>query len=178
MIMPQAITVAQVDNLITEVRGQKVILDHNLANLYEVETRTLNQEVKRNIERFPQDFMFQLTADEFQNLKLHFAASSWGGRRTAPYAFTEHGAIMAASVLNSAKAVEMSVFVVRAFVKPRTLALQYKELTRKLAQIESRLGEHDTAILEIVNTIRQLMEPPEPIKKEIGFKQAGKAETK
>ncbi len=168
--MVQAVPEIPVDNLIIEIRGQKVILDSDLAGLYEVETKRLNEQIKRNIERFPQDFMFQLTTDEFENLKSQFATSSWGGRRTPPYAFTEHGAIMAASVLNSPRAVEMSVFVVRAFVKLRSLALQYKELTRKLAQIEERLGEHDTAILEIVHTIRQLMEPPEAKKKEIGFK--------
>jgi len=172
LTMPQTLPEIQVDNLILEIRGQKVILDADLAQLYGVQTMRLNEQIKRNIERFPEDFMFQLTKEEFQNLKSQFAISSWGGRRTPPNALTEHGAIMAASVLNSPKAVEMSVFVVRAFVKLRTLALQYKELTRKLAQIEERLGEHDTAILEIVNTIRQLMEPPEPRKKEIGFKQS------
>ena len=115
--------------------------------------------------------MFQLTNQEFTILKLQIATSRWGGRRTLPYVFTEHGAIMAASVLNSPKAVEMSVYVVRAFVKLHTLALQYKELTDKLIKIEERLGEHDTAIMEIVNAIRQLMEPPKPKKKEVGFKQ-------
>lgn len=159
-----------VDNLILEIRGQKIILDSDLASLYEVETKKLNQAIKRNLERFPEDFMFQLSEDEFANLRSQFVTSSWGGRRYPPYAFTEHGAIMAASVLNTPKAVEMSVYVVRAFVKLRTLALQYKELTRKLAQIEERLGEHDTAIIEIVNTIRQLMEPPEAKKKEVGFR--------
>lgn len=168
--MPQTLTETSVDNLIIEIRDQKVILDSDLAMLYDVETKKLNQAISRNVERFPEDFMFQLTNEEFQNLRSQFATSSWGGRRYPPYAFTEHGAIMAASVLNSPRAVEMSVFVVRAFVKLRTLALQYKELTRKLAQIEERLGEHDTAILEIVNTIRQLMEPPKPKKKEIGFR--------
>lgn len=168
--MPQTLPEIQVDSLIMEIRGQKVILDKDLAALYEVDTKRLNEQVKRNIDRFPEDFMFQLSVEEFSNLKSQFATSSWGGRRYPPYAFTEHGAIMAASVLNSPRAVEMSVFVVRAFIKLRTLALQYKELTRKLAQIEERLGEHDTAIMEIVNTIRQLMEPPTPRRKEIGFK--------
>ena len=168
--MKETLPDTQVDSLILEIRGQKVILDTDLAGLYEVETKRLNEQVKRNMERFPEDFMFQLSAEEFAILKSQFATSSWGGRRTAPYAFTEHGAIMAASVLNTPKAVEMSVFVVRAFVKLRALAMQYKELTRKLAQIEARLGEHDTAILEIVSAIRQLMEPPAPRQKEVGFK--------
>ena len=114
--------------------------------------------------------MFQLINKEYTILKLQNATSRWGGRRTLPYVFTEHGAIMAASVLNSPKAMEMSVYVVRAFIKLRTLALQYKELTEKLSTIEDRLGEHDTAIMEIVNAIRQLMEPPKHKKKEVGFK--------
>ncbi|MDD4309211.1 MAG: ORF6N domain-containing protein [Candidatus Cloacimonetes bacterium] len=168
--MNQPLPEITVDNLIIEIRGQKVILDSDLATLYEVETRTLNQAIKRNIDRFPLDFMFQLTNKELTILKSQFVISRWGGRRKLPYVFTEHGAIMAASVLNSPKAVEMSVYVVRAFVKLRTLALQYKELTDKLSKIEERLGEHDTAIMEIVNAIRQLMEPPKPKKKEIGFK--------
>ena len=161
----------QVQSLIYMIRGQKIILDSDLAFLYEVETKVLNQAVKRNLDRFPVDFMFQLTEDEFQNLRSQFVTSSWGGRRYPPYAFTEHGALMVASVLNSPKAVEMSVFVVRAFVKLRTLAYQYQELNHKLDQIDRRVGEHDTAILEIVNAIRQLMEPPPQKKKEIGFKQ-------
>ncbi len=168
--MTQTLTDSTVDNLIVEIRGQKVILDSDLAMLYEVKTMRLNEQVKRNIVRFPEDFMFQLTNKEVTNLKSQFAISRWGGRRTLPYVFTEHGAIMAASVLNTSKAVEMSVFVVRAFIKMRTMVMQYKELTQKLAIIEERLGEHDTAILEIVNTIRQLMEPPQTKKKEIGFK--------
>ena len=168
--MNQNLPDISVANLILEIRGQKVILDSDLAALYEVETKRLNQQVTRNTERFPMDFMFHLTNKEFVNLKLQIATSRWGGRRTLPYVFTEHGAIMAATVLNSPKAVEMSVYVVRTFVKLRTLALQYKELTNKLAKIEERLGEHDTAIMEIVNAIRQLMEPPTPKKKEIGFK--------
>lgn len=168
--MNQIPTALTVDNLILEIRGQKVILDSDLAALYEVKTMRLNEQVKRNIERFPEDFMFQLTNKEVTILKSQIAISRWGGRRTLPHVFTEHGAIMAASVLNSPKAVEMSVYVVRAFIKLRTLALQYKELTEKLNNIEDRLSEHDTAIMEIVNAIRQLMEPPQQKKKEVGFK--------
>lgn len=104
------------------------------------------------------------------NLEVAICNLKLGRTTDSTYAFTEHGAIMAASVLNTPKAVEMSVFVVRAFIKLRALAMQYKELTRKLAQIEARLGEHDTAILEIVGAIRQLMEPPAPRQKEVGFK--------
>ncbi len=168
--MTNALQTMQIENIIYMIRGQKIILDSDLASLYEVETKVLNQAVKRNLDRFPPDFMFQLTEDEFANLRSQFATSSWGGRRYPPFAFTEHGAMMVASVLNSPRAIEMSVYVVRSFVKLRTITLEYKELTNKLAKIEERLGEHDTAILEIVNAIRQLMEPPTPKKKEIGFK--------
>ena len=118
---------------IVVIRGQRVLLDADLAQLYEVETRRLNEQIKRNMGRFPLDFMFQLTSDEFENLKSQFAITSGGGRRKLPWAFTEHGAIMAASVLNSDRAVEMSVYVVRAFVQLRAVLLDHKALADKLA---------------------------------------------
>ncbi len=164
-------TTISADNLILEIRDQKVILDCDLAALYEVETKRLNEQVKRNIERFPEDFMFQLTNKEVTILKSQIATSRWGGRRTLPYVFTEHGAIMAASVLNSPKAVEMSVYVVRAFIRMRTMLLQYKEIAQKVTELEAKLGKHDEAIVSIINAVKQLMEPPKPKKKEIGFKQ-------
>ena len=152
------------------IRGQKVMLDADLAELYGVETRRLNEQVRRNSERFPEDFMFQLTAEEFENLKSQFATSSWGGRRKLPYVFTEHGAIMAASVLNSTRAIEISVHVVRAFVRLRELVSTHKELSQKLNQLERKVGAHDRAIAELINAIRQLMSPSEPKKKRpIGF---------
>lgn len=114
--------------------------------------------------------MFQLTNKELTILKSQFVISRWGGRRTLPYVFTEHGAIMAASVLNSPKAVEMSVYVVRAFVRMRTMLLQYKEIAQKIVEFETRLGKQDEAIINIINALKQLMEPPKPKKKEIGFK--------
>jgi hypothetical protein len=123
---------------IVVIRGQRVLLDADLAQLYEVETRRLNEQIKRNMGRFPLDFMFQLTSEEFENLKSQFATSSWGGRRKLPLAFTEHGAIMAASVLNSDRAVEMSVYVVRAFVQLRAVLLDHKALADKLAALERR----------------------------------------
>lgn len=169
--MKNALPTVPVDNLILEIRGQKVITDADLARLYEVETKRLNEQVKRNMERFPEDFMFQLSEDEFHVLKSHFATSSWGGRRSLPYVFTEHGAIMAASVLNSPRAVEMSVYVVRAFVNLRTYILQYKDLAQKVSELEARLGKHDENIVAIVNALKRLMEPPTTRKKEIGFKQ-------
>jgi len=170
--MKNALPTVPVDNLILEIRGQKVITDADLARLYEVETKRLNEQVKRNMERFPEDFMFQLSEDEFHVLKSHFATSSWGGRRSLPYVFTEHGAIMAASVLNSPRAVEMSVYVVRAFVNLRTHILQYKELSQKVSELEAKLGKHDENIVAIINALKLLMEPPKAKKKEIGFKQS------
>jgi hypothetical protein len=118
----EAVPPERIEEVILLTRGQKVILDFDLAEIYGVETRRLNEQVRRNIDRFPADFMFQLTPEESANLKSHFATSSsiWGGRRKLPQAFTEHGAIMAAAVLNSPRAVEMSVFVVRAFIRLRS----------------------------------------------------------
>ena len=146
------------------------MLDADLAELYGVETRRLNEQVSRNSERFPEDFMFQLTDEEFANLKSQFATSSWGGRRKLPYVFTEHGAIMAASVLNSPRAIEISVHVVRAFVRLRELVAGNKELAQKLNQLERKVGAHDRAIAELINAIRQLMTPLDAGKKRpIGF---------
>ena len=146
------------------------MLDADLAELYGVETKRLNEQVSRNSERFPEDFMFQLTVEEFANLKSQFATSSWGGRRKLPYVFTEHGAIMAASVLNSQRAIEISVHVVRAFVHLRELVSTHKELSQKLNQLERKVGAHDRAIAKLINAIRQLMAPSDPKKKRpIGF---------
>jgi hypothetical protein len=155
------------------LRGQKVLLDADLAALYGVTTARLNQQVRRNRKRFPADFFFELTAEEFANLKMHFATSSWGGRRTLPLAFTEHGAIMAASVLNSPRAVEMSVYVVRAFVKLREMLASNRELAKRLDQLEAhvqkKLTSHDEAIAAILSAIRELMNPPTPARRPIGF---------
>ena len=156
------------------VRGQKVLLDADLAALYGVETRRLNEQVRRNAERFPGDFVFQVTPAELANLKSQFATSSWGGRRKRPLVFTEHGAIMAAMVLNSPRATEVSVYVVRAFVQLRDTLLAHKELAKRLDQLETRIerkfSSHDQAIAGILDAIRQLMAPPEPRKKRpIGF---------
>jgi hypothetical protein len=155
------------------VRGQKVLLDSTLATLYGVETRRLNEQVRRNRERFPEDFLIELTAAEFANLKSQFATSSWGGRRKPPLAFTEHGAIMAASVLNSPRAIEMSVYVVRAFVQLREAIAGNRELARKLEELERRVQQklttHDQAIAGILKAIRELMTPPEPPHRPIGF---------
>jgi phage regulator Rha-like protein len=171
--------VGPVENLIQSIRGRRVILDAGLAKVYGVTTTRLNQQVRRNADRFPEDFAFQLTADEFAALMLQIATSKKGrgGRRKLPLAFTEHGAIMAANVLNSPRAVQMSVFVVRAFVKMRETLAQNRQLAAKLAELERRLTErldvHEKAIVHILAEIKKLMEPlppkPEPKRREIGF---------
>jgi len=160
-----------IENQIFLVRGQKVLLDSDLAALYGVAVRTLNQAVKRNRKRFPLDFVFQLTTEEHGALRSHSVISSpdHGGRRYLPYAFTEHGAIMAASVLNSPRAVEMSIFVVRAFVRLRDLLARHRALATKLLQLEQRLEPHDKTINEIIKAIRTLMTPTEKPRRQIGF---------
>jgi hypothetical protein len=168
-----ALAVEALASRIQLVRGLRVMLDADLAALYGVETRRLNEQVRRNRERFPEDFIFELTAEEFANLKSQFATSSWGGRRKLPMAFTEHGALMAATVLNSPRATEVSVYVVRAFIQLRDLLAGNKELARRFAdlqqRLERRLDTHDQAIAGILDAIRQLMNPPQPPKRPIGF---------
>lgn len=163
------------------LRGQKVLLDADLAALNGVETRRLNEQVRRNLERFPQDFIFEVTVDELANLKSHFATSSWGGRRKRPMAFTEHGAIMVATILKSPRAVEMSVYVVRAFVRLCEVLASNTELAKRLDDLEQATEalamQHDTfarntraQLKQVFDAIRELMTPPEPQKKRpIGF---------
>ena len=169
-----------IENQIVLVRGQKVLLDSDLAALYDVEVRTLNQAVKRNEMRFPVDFVFQLTAEENEALRSQTVISktSRGGRRYAPYAFTEHGAIMAASVLNSPRAVEMSIYVVRAFVRQRETLATHKALAAKLAELEQRLETTDHNIVEIVKAIHMLAMPPEKPVRQIGFRPDSVSEPK
>ena len=164
------------EQLIQVVRGQRVILDSDLAGVYGVPTRQINQAVKRNPDRFPKDFAFQLTNQEVASLRSQIVISkSRGGRRYLPIVFTEHGALMVANVLNSPRAVQMSVFVVRAFVKMRQILAENKELAIKLAELEraltARLDNHEKAIVHILDEIKQLMAPaPEPERKrQIGF---------
>jgi len=161
----------RIESRILLIRGQKVMLDSDLAELYGVTTKRLNEQLKRNRARFPADFVFQLTAEEAASLRSQIATSKpgRGGRRYRPYAFTEHGAIMAASVLNSRRAIEVSVYVVRAFVKLREMLGAHKELARKLAELEKRMEGHDEEIMALFEAIRQLMEPPEKPSKRIGF---------
>lgn len=162
----------RIENSILTIRGVKVMTDADLARVYGVTTTRLNQQVQRNIDRFPLDFSFMLTQQEFAILKLQFATSSldWGGRRKLPRVFTEHGAVMAASVLNSPLAVAASIEVVRAFVSLRQLLSSHVEFARKLAQLESKLTEHDQKLVVVFDAIRHLMNPPAPVKKgRIGF---------
>jgi len=162
----------QIEGRILVIRGQRVMLDADLAELYGTQTGALVRAVKRNKERFPTDFMFQLSQREYDNLRCQIGTSSqWGGRRYAPYAFTEHGAIMAASVLNSERAVRVSVYVVRAFVRLRQVLAAHKELGRKLAALEGHLDRHDEEIAALLEAIRELMAPPPvPRRGRIGFR--------
>jgi hypothetical protein len=154
------------------IRGEKVILDSDLAQLYGVETRRLNEQVRRNLDKFPEDFMFQLTPEEFDNLKSQIATSrsGWGGRRKPPLVFTEHGALQAANVLNSEVASKMSVFIIRAFVRLREMALTNEKLATKLEQLESRVSDHDEILLDLIEELKKIIDAPEPEKSNaVGF---------
>jgi len=161
----------KVDSKIFVLRGQRVILDRDLAELYSVAVRHLNQQVKRNAKRFPLAFRFQLSAHELKILRSQNVISSerHGGARYLPFAFTEHGAIMAATVLNSERAIQMSVFVVLAFVRLRRAIAGNRHILTKLAQLERRLEGHDADIQDLMDAIRELMTPPQPTRTRIGF---------
>ena len=172
------ISTERIERSILLIRGQKVILDTDLAKIYGVPTFRFNEAVKRNKKRFPEDFMFRLTREEVATLISQNAMSKpgRGGRRTLPYAFTEHGAVMAANILKSSRAIQMSVFVVRAFVRMRQVLIAQRDLAKKLAEIEKKLTErldvHETAIVEVLQQIMTLLTPPhepEPPRKQIGF---------
>ena len=165
------ITIENLAQRILLIREHKVMLDADLAELYGVTTKRFNEQVKRNLERFPFDFMFQLNDEEHSALRSQIATSNngRGGRRYAPYVFTEHGAIMAATILNSPKAIEMSVFIVRAFVQLREMLSSHKELAAKLESLEQKVGSHDQAIAGLIDAIRQLMSSPVSAKRPIGF---------
>ena len=161
------VPIESIESSIFLIRGQKVMLSTHLAALYEVEPRALVQAVKRNIERFPSDFMFQLTAEEFGNLKSQIVISSWGGmRRASPYAFTEQGVAMLSSVLRSRRAVRVNIEIMRAFVKLREMLATHKDLARKLEQLERK---YDAQFKVVFDAIRQLMAPPQAKGRRIGF---------
>ena len=172
------IPVDRVENAILLVREQKVILDADLADLYGTTTKRLNEQVRRNINRFPSDFMFQLTGNEFTELKNHMDAKGtlgkWDMKRYPPFVFTEHGAIMAAGLINTPIAIEVSIFVVRAFVRLRQIFQTHEDLARKLDTLEKK---YDTQFSAVFDAIRQLMEPPKPKKKQVGFHWVEESET-
>ncbi len=168
----ETIRAPDISRLIYSLRDRRVILDGDLSSLYGVETRALVQAVKRNADRFPEDFLFQLAPEEVAALRSQIVISKprRGGRRYPPYAFTEHGALMAANILNSPRAVAMSLYVIRAFVKMREETAANAAILRRLAEIDKTLLIHDTALREIVQRLRPLLEPPpQPPKPEIGF---------
>ena len=164
--MKAPVPMVVVERKILLTRGQKVILDVDLAELYGVSTKVFNQAVKRNISRFPKDFMFQLTAEETLTIRSQFVTASKRNIRYLPYAFTEHGIIMAASVLNSQRAIDASVYVVRAFIKLREMIATHKELSHKLAELEKK---YDGQFQIVFEAIRQIITAEEKPKRKIGF---------
>jgi hypothetical protein len=161
----------RIERLILLIRGHKVILDTDLAALYSVETKQLIRAVKRNLPRFPDDFMFQLNKEESENLRYHFGTSSqWGGRRYLPYAFTEQGVAMLSSVLKSRRAVQVNIEIMRTFVRLRRILASHAELARKLDSLEKK---YDAQFKVVFDAIRQLMAPPEPKRRHIGFLREG-----
>jgi hypothetical protein len=172
MRVAHMVLIKPVEPKIVILRGVRVILDSELAELYGVQVKRLNEQVKRNAERFPQDFMFQLSSRDDKNLRSQFATSrsGHGGRRHLPYAFTEHGAIMAATVLSTKRAIEMSVFVVRAFVRLRDMLATNGKVASKLVELERRLKGHDASIQAIIDAIHELMAPEPRKRRQIGFR--------
>jgi len=167
--MPNRIAVDIIATKILEIRGKKVMLDRDLAKLYGVETKYLIRQVKRNAERFPDDFMYQLNPQEVINLRCQNVTSSWGGRRYLPYVFTEQGVAMLSSVLNSKRAIRVNILIMRAFVKLRKFLFTHKELVHKLEDLERKIEIHDMDIRDIFEAIRQLMGIPAAHRKITGF---------
>ena len=169
------VPVERIERAILQIRDKKVILDADLASLYGVETRVLIQAVKRNLERFPEDFMFQLTQDEFVHLRSQIVTSrEWGGRRYPPYAFTEQGVAMLSSVLRSPRAIQVNIEIMRAFVRLRKMLASHAELARRLDALEKK---YDSQFKVVFDAIRQLMAPPEPKRRPIGFRKGENKES-
>jgi phage regulator Rha-like protein len=168
---PDLVPQGKIEQQIYLIRGHKVMLSNDLAELYQVEAKRLIQAVKRNKQRFPDDFMFHLSLNEFRNLKSQIVTSSWGGlRRSTPYAFTEQGVSMLSSVLRSSRAIQVNIAIMRAFVKLRQMLSAHKELAQKLAELEQKIEKHDGEIGAIFQAIRQLMAPaPVRPRRKIGF---------
>ena len=152
------------------IRDLKVMLDSDLAELYQVETRRLNEQVKRNEKRFPDDFMFQLAEKEWGNLRSQNATSSWGGRRTLPYVFTEHGVLMLSSVLNSDRAIEVNIKIMRVYTKIKEMLLTHKDLLLKMEEMEKRVEGQDDKIVQIFNYLKQFIKEQERPRKRVGYK--------
>jgi len=165
--MRKLIEVDSIENYIFQIRGKKVMLDEDLAKLYEVSTKRLNEQVKRNIKRFPGDFMYQLTNKEVINLRSQIATSSWGGKRYLPYVFTEQGVAMLSSVLNSDRAIQVNIQIMRTFVSLRRMVITYDGLKRKIESIEKK---YDEQFRIVFSAIKKLIEsPPAKKKRKIGF---------
>src|SRR5258708_39911729 len=165
-----AVTDEAIMNRIYMIRGQKVMLDEDLAGLYQVSTGRLNEQVKRNPDRFPADFMFQLTEEEFENLKSQIATSSWGGRRKLPSAFTEHGVLMLSSVLNSSVSINVNIQIMRIYTKMREMLLTHKDILLKLEQFEKQVVQNSEDIQMIFAALKELLNPPQELRPRIGFR--------
>lgn len=152
------------------IREKKVMLDRDLAALYQVETKVLKQQVRRNLDRFPEDFMFELTKDEFDNLRSHFVTSSWGGQRYLPFAFTEQGVAMLSSVLNSDIAIKVNIQIIRTFTKIRETLSTHKDILLKLEKIERRVDNHDENISALFSYLKALIKENDTPRRLIGFK--------
>lgn len=163
-------------NKIYLVRGQKVMLDMDLAALYAVETKQLKRQVKRNRDRFPEDFMFELSTEELKNLRSQIGTSNWGGIRYAPYAFTEQGVAMLSSVLNSETAIHVNIQIIRVFTKMRELLLTHKDILLQLEKMEKKLTGHDEDITLIFKYLKQLLHPPQPVRNKVGFRRKDEKE--
>ena len=163
------VTDESIINKIYHIRQQKVMLDSDLAEMYGVEARVLNQAVKRNIERFPSDFMFRLTQKEFDNLKSQIVTSSWGGKRKLPYVFTEQGVSMLSGVLNSPVAIQVHIRIIRIFSKMKEMMLSHKDILFKLEKMEKDVKENNENIAMIFEALKQLLNPPQPKRRLIGF---------
>ena len=170
-------------NKIYFIRNQKIMIDSDLAMLYQVETKRLNEQVSRNPERFPEDFMFRLTEDEFENLKSQIATSSlftgnggWGGRRKLPFAFTEQGVAMLSGVLKSTVAIHVHIQIIRVFTKMKELLLTHKDILLKLEKMEKKMSSHDEQIALIFSYLKKLLNPPQVPRCRIGFRRTGEAD--
>jgi hypothetical protein len=153
------------------IRGEKVMLAHDLAKLYGLATKRLNEQVRRNLDRFPEDFMFQLDEEEWSNLRSQFATSrSWGGRRSPPYGFTEHGVLMLSSVLSSERAIAVNIRIMRVFVKMNRMLMNDRELMHRLERMEGRQDQYDVALNDLFDAVKKMMETPTEERKRLGYR--------